>query len=156
MKLHLIRHAKTEKESSTGRDFDRKLKASGEQDALDLGTYLKSIGFNPVKTLCSTAMRTRQTKIFLSKNLDLGEVTYLDELYMASEQQMREIIGKCRSENELLIVGHNDGISELASYLTGQWMSLPTCAYVCIEFFIDEWKEISKDTGMIIDFYRPQ
>lgn len=156
MKLHLIRHAKTEKESNSGKDFDRKLKSSGEQDALELGLYLKSIEFNPLKTLCSTAMRTRQTQDFLSKNVDLGELTFLDELYLAPEEQMREIINTCRTENELLIIGHNDGISELASYLTGQWMSLPTCAYVCIEFFIDEWKEISKDTGMIIDFYRPQ
>ena len=41
MKLHLIRHGDTNLQSESGKDFDRKLHNDGEQQALQLGEYLK-------------------------------------------------------------------------------------------------------------------
>lgn len=155
MKLHLIRHAKTKENAPSGLDFDRELKSVGKEDAARLVTYLKSIDFTADKTLCSTAKRTRQTLAILEKELEMGTIQFSDDLYLASEADLRSQIEHCRTEENLVLVGHNDGISDLANYLTGQTISLPTSAYLCIEFFIDEWCEISKDTGMIIDFYRP-
>ncbi|MES2800683.1 MAG: histidine phosphatase family protein [Bacteroidota bacterium] len=155
MKLHLIRHAKTEKIAPSGKDFDRELKDSGRTDTEQLAKYLKSLGFQPDRTLCSTAKRTLQTCEILNATFQFQALSFHDDLYLAEASVIKSLLETCKAEENLTVIGHNDGISDLASYLTGQFISLPTTGYVCIEFFIDEWNELSKDAGMIIDFYRP-
>ena len=59
MKLHLLRHAKTDQNSSTGKDFDRKLLKKGKDQSEEMGKYFKKQNFNPSKIICSTAFRTK-------------------------------------------------------------------------------------------------
>ena len=43
-RLIVLRHAKTERDSPTGRDFDRRLDERGQQDAHEIGKYLADKG----------------------------------------------------------------------------------------------------------------
>ena len=60
------------------------------------------------------------------------------------------------TENEdLFIIGHNNGLSDLASYLIDDFIDLSTCDFITIQFNINTWQEISKGLGVVIDRYHP-
>ena len=57
--LMLLRHAKTERDSPTGNDRDRRLNARGREDAPTLGRYLAAHRIVPQCVLVSPATRAR-------------------------------------------------------------------------------------------------
>jgi phosphohistidine phosphatase len=155
MKLHLLRHAKTSTASTSGKDFDRELSTKGVAQGNLMGAYLKQTA--GIKTvLCSSAARTRQTLDIVTYHKQLSSVGHLKELYLASRDQMLEILWKQIGDNDILLVGHNFGISDLATYLTDTRIELRTSEYVCIEFEGLTWQEISRATGTITAQYRPR
>jgi phosphohistidine phosphatase len=59
--LYLIRHAKTEKTATSGKDFDRKLAEKGHLQAEKLNDFIAKFDFKTVDIWCSNAVRTKQT-----------------------------------------------------------------------------------------------
>lgn len=149
--LHLLRHAKTEQFSTTGRDFDRALMERGKKQAKELKLYFNSIR-NIGCVWCSTAKRTRQTLDALE---GLPEPAYMDALYLCSSRDMLELLWRNDTIDDVLIVGHNFGISDLVNYFCGTAIELRTGEYVKIAFECNDWKEVFADTGVIVDRYRP-
>ena len=84
-KLHLLRHAKTEQNSISGRDFDRELRTSGVQQANQIGERLAS-QIEGIPVICSSAKRTKQTLELIKNHTSLEKITYLDSLYLASSE----------------------------------------------------------------------
>lgn len=156
MKLHLLRHGKTEVFSESGKDFDRALAQKGIQQAEMIGEYLNSISINSIPVFCSDATRTRQTLSQLKKKIEFTDVKYKHELYLAEANELLEFIWNLDSQNDLFIIGHNNGLSDLAGYFTDEFIDLSTCEYICIRFDIDNWKETSKGNGIISDRFHPQ
>ena len=156
MKLHLLRHAKTEVSSSSGKDFDRELMTKGIIQANLMGQYLMNSDLNIRETYCSEAVRTSQTLSIISKFVVCGKISLQNDLYLADRETLLAIIWKIKHKGDLLIIGHNDGLSQLASYFADQYIHLKTCGYVCLEFRADSWKETSIGTGSVIADYRPQ
>jgi len=154
MKLHIIRHAKTDSYSSTGKDIDRPLLPEGIKQANELREYFNTV--NEIETIwCSEARRTKQTaEIVLNDTHPAPE--YEHDLYLASKQTMLQLLWNFKSAGDLLIIGHNFGISDLTHYLTGEYVQLETAEYVCIEFNCDSWTETSMGTGTIVDRYHPK
>lgn len=154
LRLHLLRHAKTELTSSTGKDFDRKLRPKGKLQTKDLGDFFKTAG-NIDHVSCSSAVRTRQT---VGALLDSGipNPTYTDALYLCTYQTMLKLLWESDYEGDVLIVGHNFGISDLASYFTDEAVELRTAEYIRISFDTDSWIETSRGTGTIEKKYRPE
>ena len=155
MKLHLIRHAKTDTISPSGKDFDRKLLLKGIIQTNVLGYHLMVHAFRPNTTYCSTAVRTKETLKILQSILELGKVQLLDDLYLCDREMYLKIIWELKHNKDLCFIGHNDGISEIASYLLDDEMQLKTCGYVCIEFTADSWEEVSRGSGKLINDFRP-
>ncbi len=60
-RLFLLRHAKAGWAQPGMRDFDRALEPSGAADAEAMGEAMRTHGYVPDLTLCSTAARARQT-----------------------------------------------------------------------------------------------
>lgn len=154
LRLHLLRHAKTEQVSASGKDFDRALMSKGKRQIADLATFFKGLE-NIDNVLCSSAKRTRQT---LGALLDSGvsNPIYTDELYLCSSQQMLKVLWHGNFKGDVLIVGHNFGISDLATYLTDELIDLRTGEYIRISFETDDWMETSRGTGTIEQMYRPE
>lgn len=155
MKIHLIRHAKTTPLTQSTHDFDRKLLPKGIVQANVLGSYLHNKEIKPELTWCSSAIRTKETFIILQHSLELGKTTFLDDLYLCDRELFLKKIWELKNGKELLIIGHNDGISQLATYLTDEMLSMRTSEYYCIEFASKTWNEISFGTGTIIDHFHP-
>jgi phosphohistidine phosphatase len=156
MKLHLLRHAKTEPFSDSGKDFDRKLMKKGILQAENIAHYFKSKNFHPTHIYCSDAARTRQTIKIVKEGNEFTTVKYLDKLYLAESPQLLSFIWEEKHNEELLIIGHNNGLSDLASYFTGEFIDLSTCEYICISFEISSWEETSKGNGTITERYHPK
>lgn len=155
MKIHLVRHAKTDPNSESGKDFDRKLLTKGIAQANVLSYYFSEHSIKPSFTYCSDAVRTRQTLDILGYGNDLGKISHLKELYLSDRETYLKLIWELKHKKDILIVGHNDGISSLASYLLEDTCFLKTCHYVCLEFEADSWKEISRGTGRLTAEFRP-
>lgn len=156
MKLHLLRHAKTDQNSSTGKDFDRKLLKKGKDQSVEMGKYLKEENFNPSKIICSTAARTRETITLIQKEHKfIFKIEYVDEIYLAEKDKLFSIVSKISGSEEVFIIGHNNGLSDLASYLVDDFIDLSTCDFVTIQFNIEKWDEISKGLGVVIERFHP-
>ncbi len=156
MKLHLLRHAKTDQNSSTGKDFDRKLLKKGKDQSAEMGKYLREQKFNPSKIICSTATRTRETITLIQKEQKFNsKIEYDDELYLAEKEKIFSIISNISESEDVFIIGHNNGLSDLVSYLVEDFIDLSTCDFVTIQFNIEKWDEISKGLGVVIERFHP-
>lgn len=147
MKLHLLRHAKTNQSSSTGLDFDRELLPRGYEQLQEFKDFYAQQPFRVGHILCSSAVRTRQTHHEIAKLFAGIPVTFRQDLYLASAEEMLQIINEFKCAEDLLVIGHNEGISDLASVLSGDYILLKTCGYVCLEFPFEHSGFISRETG---------
>jgi phosphohistidine phosphatase len=154
--LHLLRHAKTNQISPTGRDFDRELLPKGLEQINDLNRYFSKHSFRQ-KTDCwvSAAKRTRQTFDGTKNILTIESPIFSDDLYLVSHIELLAKIWETTTENDLLIVGHNFGISDLASYFTEQDIELATGEYIQLTFDCSSWKETSRGMATVSARFRP-
>ena len=139
LNLYLLRHAKSSWESYED-DYDRVLSERGRNDACTLGEYLHKNNINFENTLCSSSQRTRETISIINKVSphSIDEVNYLDSLYHASSNKIKEIVQNC-SNKSLLIVGHNPGVSELISnLLKSNFIDYPTCVFAQFNLTSDD------------------
>lgn len=156
--LHIIRHAKTEQIAASDgtQDKNRKLTEKGIAQANLLGHFLQDHQIALGRILCSSATRARQTKSVICQHLaEKCEVNYFDVLYLASKAMLLETISK-ETDPVLTIIGHNDGLSDLVSYCTDEWITLKTSEYITLTFPFDDWSHIVKGTGTILLRYRPE
>lgn len=116
--LHLLRHTKSSWDDD-GDDHARPLNRRGREAASLIGQTLPKVvsGFDLV--LCSSALRTRETaELALAGFSPTPKILYEDALYLASRealmQRLRQIDERCE---EVLMIGHNPGLHELAMML---------------------------------------
>lgn len=156
--LNLIRHAKTNQVSPSGDDFDRALLDKGVSQANVLGNYLRTHHISLGKIICSSATRTQQTRSIICQHL-VEQCNYAlsKKLYLGSHKQILEVIEReGEGETTVTIVGHNEGISELASYLSGEFIHLRTSEMISLTFPFESWAHVIRGTGVIILQYRPE
>jgi phosphohistidine phosphatase len=151
--LVLLRHAKTERDSSTGRDFDRALTDRGRQDAEKIGARVREreLAFDLV--LASPARRSAETV----ECAGLHSPRFDERIYDASSMQLLGIVQQARDEvDRLMMVGHNPGFERLASQLTGADIEMPTGALVEIELPVARWHDAEAGCGRLVRFLKPK
>ena len=153
MKLHLIRHAKALQPELNQHDFKRSLSDRGKQQAKALGKYLNDKGLTS-EVWCSDAVRTKQTLEIIGLENRFEKITFFNEFYLCPKQTFLEKLWLDDSEKDIVIVGHNFGISDLANYFLDDVIEMRTCEYLCIEFKTEKRNETSRDTGMIVDRWK--
>lgn len=154
MKLHILRHAKTEPLAISGRDFDRKLLPKGQRQVKALHTQLIDLSLGEVH--CSSSARTRQTLTLLAPKLEQEKFVFSDDLYLCSHLQILQYINQIRGGHDLLLIGHNNGLSDFVTYLTGDFVSLKTAAYMCLEIEVSAWEQLSRNTATVLHSFRPE
>jgi len=138
--LHLLRHSKTNQISSSGKDFDRELLDRGKEQARMMSEHFKEMSIAQTSVYCSSAMRTRETLAIIQEEINFSDITYLDELYLASEMALLQFLWEKDAE-DIMIIGHNEGLSDLASYCMGAEFHLKTCSYIKINISALNWQE---------------
>jgi len=113
-----------------------------EKECHDVAKFVKDCHPSPSKIISSNARRTVETvKILLEKNKwDPGILNLDKELYLASAKLLTEKIqSQSESINDLIIVGHNPGLSELSTSLLKQSIYLQTSGCVSLNINLDVW-----------------
>lgn len=154
MKLHLLRHAKTNPHSPSGKDYDRELLPRGYEQITELKTFFKENPIAPKTILCSSAKRTRQTLAEIAGLWPEAKIEFCDALYLAEKEEILRLICAQNTPHELLVVGHNDGLSELATNLAQPAHTLKTGGFISLEFPFETSSYISRDTGSILSVFR--
>lgn len=148
--LQILRHAKTERVQLGQQDFDRKLTERGLNQMADLWANQNNSLRQAQQVLVSSARRTRMTLKQIEQLFVPESILFLNELYLASRNTITKIIEKQDdSVDHILLIGHNDGLSDFVSYLTDTFHDLPTSGYVVLEMEIDSWTHITKGIATV-------
>ncbi|CCD98478.1 conserved hypothetical protein [Bradyrhizobium sp. STM 3809] len=167
----LLRHAKTETDAPSGRDQDRRLDERGHHDAAMIGDFIASHPPVPDLVLVSTAVRAQQTWELafaaMKDRIPAPQVESVPELYAAEAMQILHQIRLAAAVDprQLLIVGHNPGLHELALALAGRGdtdsrqelaRNMPTAGLAVFDFDTDDWSDVSFARGNLLTFVTPK
>ena len=171
-RLILLRHAKTERDSSSGQDLDRRLDARGRADAPVIGQYLADHRLVPKLVLFSPARRTRETWDLLAVVLTpTPAVDFAEGLYGADVAQLLRIVRATSRRADaaglttIMVVGHNPGLHELSLALINKAAAtdrdaleynMPTSAAAVFKFAVDDWSDVSLRAGTLERFVSPR
>jgi len=127
--LVLLRHAKSDW-SGGETDRLRPLAERGRRQAPDAGRWLAAHLDHIDLVVVSPARRARDTWDLVAAELDTPPPTRIDDrVYAASGPELLGIV--CELSDDLdtsVLVGHNPGIEDLASLLSGETPRMPTSA----------------------------
>lgn len=128
--LSLMRHAKSSWDNAEQTDHERPLNNRGRKAAPKVGAALYAKGYAPDVIWSSDAKRTRETAMLLIREIPGAQnVLYNPDFYHASPE---EVIQICDSQpaptQNLMLLGHNPGWSQLHAYLSEHHHSFPTGA----------------------------
>ena len=164
-RLFLVRHAKAE--LSVGRDdYARKLTERGRADARRVAKALAARHFLPDVLIHSGAARAKETaEIFAAEWGSKVELEHDAGLYDASLTTLLERARALADAHKRVgLVGHNPGLGELATALTGSGAEperrrlaakYPTGAVAVLDFSIQRWKEVERNSGMLALYLTP-
>jgi len=166
-RLMLLRHAKSDWSSPGMPDRERPLNARGIADAHTMGIYLARHALVPDLILCSPAKRTRLTAEACVDGWPTAvEITYSDRLYEGAPETILSLIRANAPEvHALLVIGHNPGLHEAARMLVASGdverrerlhEKFPTAALAVIDFPIDAWSKLHRQSGRLDRFVTPR
>ncbi|MET4296359.1 phosphohistidine phosphatase [Bradyrhizobium sp. LB8.2] len=171
-RLLLLRHAKTEIDAPSGRDRDRRLDDRGQRDSAQLGDWIAAHPPFPEAVLVSHAVRARQTWDIvweaMKDRVAAPQVEILSELYGADPAQILETIRTATvpaDPKQLLLIGHNPGMHEVALMLVGGGDpagakaiadNLPTAGLAIFDFDVKDWGDVAYRRGKLVQFVSPK
>jgi len=158
-RIYLIRHGKAE-EGLDKADFERNLIDKGERKTRKMAAFMSDQKIKVDLMLVSMSNRTKQTAQILADEFSVspGKIKIEKTLYLASTNSILDVIfGVDNQVENLVVVGHNPGISSLAVYLSKKedldWM--PTSAVTAIEFKTNKWEDIPNAKCKIMFYKKP-
>ncbi len=163
----LLRHAKSAWGDGALADHDRPLSRRGERSAKAMADHLAAQGPRPDLILCSTATRARQTLAPLMALWSPAPPLSLEKgLYLASEDillaRLRSLPGDVGT---VLMIGHNDGMWQLAEVLAGTGKAellsavqekYPTGTLAVLRAPIEFWSDLAAGEAELASFVRPR
>lgn len=143
--LLLMRHAKSSWANVGVADHDRPLNDRGEKASVRMGRLLLERNLCPHAIVHSTARRARQTAERVAEAS--GFTLPLDarqELYLAPPRAYVAVALTLGDDVErALLIGHNPGLEELVTHLTGEEQHMPTAALAEVRLNLTTWAELS-------------
>jgi phosphohistidine phosphatase len=158
--LYLLRHAKSSWEFDHLSDHDRPLNKRGRNDAPLMGQQLAKRNITPDLIVSSPAVRALTTAALVAREMDydVDKITVVERAYHADPQELLKIIQETPQRvDELMLVGHNDGLTDLANQLSPTPLeNVPTAGVVSLSFDVSSWQEISQQNARFLFFDYPK
>ncbi len=166
--LGLLRHAKSDWDDTSQRDFDRGLNARGRKGAVVIGDHIRNHGVKWDKLIASPATRVKLT---LESALPEMPVIWDQRLYLASFDTIVETIEAHAGSGEdeakaILISGHNPGLQDVLLELVAPRhendlfreavVKFPTAAYAVLECDIEHWSDLKRYCAKLVHLARPR
>lgn len=159
-KLYLVRHSKSSWKNPGLSDFERPLNKRGKRDAPFMGKLLAKRGVRPELIFSSPAKRALKSAKIIAEEIGypLEEIVTQAKIYDASVADLIEVIHDFDNiYREVMLFGHNPGITGLVNYLSDfELDNLPTSGVVCIEFNDIAWHRISRHSGEVVFIEYPK
>lgn len=153
--LVLLRHAKSDWSGGEA-DIDRPLAKRGRRQAPEAGSWLAA--HLPVIDLAvvSPATRARSTWELVAAQLDAPPPATIDErVYAASDRELVDVVRALPEDAGVVaLVGHNPGMEELVTRLTGEWVPMPTSALAVLTLS-DRWSGAGERSAVLAAAGRP-
>ena len=141
--LTIVRHAKSSWSDSSLPDAKRPLNSRGERDAPEMGRRIREHGIRPSLIVSSPAKRAFTTAKVIAHAINYPREFLQKEkrLYLASLDAILDVVvAQENGFNNLMIVGHNPGLTDFANFLVpGLTGNLPTAGVVSVEIDQDDW-----------------
>jgi len=136
--LILVRHAKSDWSDPELSDHDRPLNARGRRAAPLMAARFAASEQQVQRVLSSPAVRARATAEEFASALGM-QVELEPALYLASASTLLATAAASEVDS-VLLVAHDPGITELASYLSDGGIShMPTCAVARFVWQVETW-----------------
>lgn len=154
--LYIMRHAKSSWKFEELSDHDRPLNKRGRTDAPLMGQELAANNAKPQLILSSPAVRALTTATLVARELDYDadDIAIDDRIYGASAAELLEIVREAPANvDSMVIVGHNESISEFANLLSPKHLSrMPTAGVVALRFDCEDWPGVNRSNAGLL-FY---
>ncbi|MEO1091515.1 MAG: histidine phosphatase family protein [Pseudomonadota bacterium] len=164
-RLVLLRHAKSSWDYPELRDRDRPLAPRGERAAALMADEIDRLDLQTEWVACSTAVRTRQTWALVAPSFARAPVELFDpDLYLATVPGLLARIAETPPRvASLLVIGHNPGFQDLATFLaradpelrSAVAGKLPTCALLAFSFDVSDWGGVASSRGELLAWRTP-
>jgi phosphohistidine phosphatase len=163
--LHLLRHAKSSTKENV-EDYERPLSRGGRKTARRVGRNLPAKLGAIDLVLCSSARRTRETlDLVLDEFSPAPHTSIEDGLYLASREKLRARLCRLDPSNvNVLLIGHNPGLHELAIALADENSpafralasgKFPTAA--CVSFRVPaDWSVLGSSRHELLGYVTPE
>jgi phosphohistidine phosphatase len=159
-RITLLRHAKSSWGNPSLSDFERPLNSRGERDAPTMGARLSARGVRPALIVSSDALRALTTAQIVATAIDYPNesIQANRDLYLASPERIIDVVIQTSEHHtDVMLVGHNPGLTELANQLGNlAVLNIPTCGAVAIDLEIDDWNELAYAHGTTAWFDYPK
>lgn len=125
------------------------MSARGKRDAPKMGKRLAAREVSPSLIISSSAVRARRTAKIVAEALEYpAESLQIEsDLYLATAEKILELV-RSQEDNvsDLLVVGHNPGLTELVNRLLPELDldNLATSGVVAMDFDTTKWSEIDE------------
>lgn len=142
--LLILRHAKSSWDEPELADIQRPLNKRGKNDAPRVGEIIKEAGLVPDIILSSPAVRALKTAEAAADTCGYeGEIEIRENFYPGSPGDYIDALNEIPDGYaRVMVVGHNPGLEELLSDLTGESELLPTAALAQVELAIQRWIDL--------------
>ncbi len=152
--LYLIRHGKAGWQSTQLSDFERQLTDKGRRQAEEMAARLQQNGVMPDLIVSSPAYRALETAEIFAEKFDYPAERIVREaaIYDGDIEHLAGIVRALpREKRTVLMVGHNPGLSQFGSWLSGKLLGqMTTCGIVQIGFSREKWGAIREESGTAI------
>jgi phosphohistidine phosphatase len=160
-KLIFIRHGKAEDESAGITDFERSLTVKGKMIAGLMAGKLMEKEKGPVVILTSPAFRALETALIFAAEFGLSaeKIKLKSSMYLSMNfQDLPALLSELPEETEtVMFFGHNPSFTHVANMLTKDGCDMiPKTGIICISFKARTWSEISRNSGTIEYFLKPE
>ena len=172
MRLYIARHAKSSQQHRKLADIDRPLNKRGRRDAAKMAGYLAGLGVRPDWLITSDSVRTRTTAQIISAGLGLDPSNVLTDnrLYLADADTLLDVLRQTPGDRqEVMLIGHNPGVTELVARLTGAAVpvvrqravgqdatDLPTMAVATLDVPASQWQELNNGCAALVACVAPK
>lgn len=157
-RVWLLRHVKSSWDDTVLADHDRPLAPRGRKAAQRIALWASENGVRPELILCSTALRAQATLELVVNGLGSPVTEIEGRLYHASAS---DLLARLRevplNVAEVLIVGHNPSLHELACTLGPPGPgAFPTGALAGLRLEIEVWADVRHGCGTLEEFVVPR
>lgn len=166
--LGIWRHAKSDWNDRSARDFDRPLNKRGLKGAAIMGQHISALPLYWERIIASPAVRVAQTIELGAQAAGINpQVRWDRRIYLASSATLIDLLREQEGDPAtILMVGHNPGLEDLIFDLVPDDGSnplrdiveekFPTAAFAQLEIDIESWARVVEGSARLVSLTRPR